>query len=171
MLPLSEIIGGFSGFKGKALLYVGVVVLAGAVWTNGREMQRSGHVFKAPTSSFGTNWTGVGGGGKEDFFLKKGDVLGKAAVTVGLSFMVAMIAGSFLRAAFKTAVGLLLLSGVAIWFLESQGYVSLWNDYFDAVRNGGNWVTTHLDLIGEFLGKHLPSAGAALVGFGFGLRR
>lgn len=171
MLPLSEIIGGFSGFKGRALLFVGVVVLAGAVWTQGREMQRSGHVFKAPTASFGKDWASGGSSRTDGFLLKKGDMLGKAAVTVGLSFMVAMIAGSFLRAAFKTAIGLLVLSGIAIWFLESQGYVSLWDDYFRSLQTGGNWVTTHVDLIGEFLRKHLPSAGAALVGFGFGLRR
>jgi uncharacterized membrane protein (Fun14 family) len=171
MVALTEILGGFSGFKARMLLFSGIAVLAGAVWTNGREMQRSGKVFKSPSVSAATTWSGDSSSGHKEFFLKKGDVWGKSAITLGLSFMIAMITGSILRAAFKTGIALLVLSGVAIWFLDRQGYVSLWDDYFKSVQQGGNWVTTNLGVIRQFLADHLPSAGSALVGFGFGLRR
>lgn len=171
MLTITEIIGGFSGFKARMLLFAGIVVLTGSVWTNGREMQRSGGVFKAPSAPSVKNWSQGTTPAEGNVFLHKSDLWGKGAVTLGLSFMIAMITGSILRAAFKTAVSLLLLSGVAIWILENQGYVSLWDDYFQSVQQGGNWVTAHVDLIGGFLEKHLPSAGVALIGFGMGLKR
>lgn len=170
-MALSEIIGGFSGFKARMLLFAGVVVLAGSVWTNGREMQRSGQVFRAPSSPTGGNWTTGGTSAERDFFLKKGDAWSKGAVSLGISFMAAMIAGSILRAAFKTGLTLLILGGVAVWFLERQGYVTLWDEYFATVREGGDWLTTRAQAVAGFVQAHLPSAGAALVGFGFGLKR
>jgi len=171
MLAITEVIGGFSGFKARMLLFSGVIVLAGSLWTNGREMQRSGNVFRSPAATVSTNWSAGASSGKGDVFLHKGDQWGKIAVTLGLSFMIAMITGSLLRAAFKTAVTLLVLCGVAVWILENQGYVSLWEDYLQSVEQGGNWVSAHVDLIGGFLQKHLPSAGIALIGFGMGLKR
>jgi uncharacterized membrane protein (Fun14 family) len=171
MVAITEIIGGFSGFKARMLLFAGVIVLAGSIWTNGREMHRSGNVFRAPGAPMSANFSVGTSSGKGDVLLHKGDLWGKGAVTLGLSFMIAMITGSLLRAALKTAVTLLLLSGVAVWILENQGYVSLWDDYLQSVQQGGDWATAHVDLIGGFLQKHLPSAGVALIGFGMGLKR
>jgi uncharacterized membrane protein (Fun14 family) len=63
------------------------------------------------------------------------------------------------------------LCGVAVWILEKQGYVSLWDEYFQSVQQGGNWMTNRVEVLGKVLQDHLPSAGVALIGFGFGLRR
>lgn len=171
MVAITEIIGGFSGFKARMLLFAGVIVLAGSIWTNGRDMHRSSNVFKAPAAPTSANLSVGNSSGKGDALLHKGDLWGRGAVTLGLSFMIAMITGSLLRAAFKTAVSLLVLSAVAVWILDHQGYVSLWDDYLQSVQKGGNWVTAHVEFIGGFLQKHLPSAGVALIGFGMGLKR
>jgi uncharacterized membrane protein (Fun14 family) len=170
-MAIAEIIGGFSGLKGRMLLFSGVVVLAGSIWSNGLEMQRSGKIFQSPASSVGSTLTGGGSSANREFYLRKSDVWSRGAVTLGLSFMVAMIAGSLLRAAFKTGVTLLVLCGVAVWILEKQGYVSLWDEYFQSVQQGGNWMTNRVEVLGKVLQDHLPSAGVALIGFGFGLRR
>lgn len=171
MMAITEIIGGFSGFKAWMLLFSGIVVLTGSIWTNGREMQRSGTVFKAPSAHSAGSWSEGTSPANGSAMLHKGDLWGKHAVTLGLSFMIAMITGSLLRAAFKTALTLLVLCGAAIWILENQGYVSLSDDYFQSVQQGGNWVTAHIDFIGGLLQEHLPSAGIALIGFGMGLKR
>lgn len=171
MIPYGEVISGFSGLKGRLLLTAGIVVLIATGWTGGREIQRNGKVFSASSpASFGANWN-EGGSGVKQSFARLVDKWGYAAIPIGLSFMVAMIAASVLRVAFKTGVSLLLLCGLAIWFLEKQGYVRLWDHYYDTVRQGGTWLTMRIDVFGQFIKAHLPSASAAFLGFGFGLRR
>lgn len=171
MIPYGEVISGFSGFKGRLLLMAGIVVLIAVGWTGGREIQRSGKVFSAPTpGAFSANWS-EGSSGVSVSLARLVDKWGYAAIPIGLSFMVAMVAASILRVAFKTGITLLVLCGLAIWFLENQGYVRLWDHYYDTVRQGGTWLTMRVDVFGQFIKAHLPSASAAFIGFGFGLKR
>ncbi|MCB1203562.1 MAG: hypothetical protein KDN18_04825 [Verrucomicrobiae bacterium] len=171
MIPYAEVIAGFSGFKGRLLLMAGIVVILGMGWTGGREIQRSGKVFGGPSAtSVAANWT-EGASGVKNSAMNLVDGWGKAAIPVGVSFMVAMLAASILRVAFKTGIALLVISGLAIWFLEHEGYVQVWHRYYETVRHSGTWLSMRADVVGQFLMAHLPSASAAFVGFGFGLKR
>lgn len=171
MAGLGEIIGGFSGFKGRLLLFAGVVVLAGMAWGGVREFARSGEAV-TPAKQHGearTDW--MQGPSFGEGLLWKSDLWSRAAVRIGLSFIVAMLAGSILRAAFKTGLTLIVLAGIAVWFLEYRGYVRLWDEYYQTVQEGSTWLAARTEVIGQFLKAHLPSTGAAMVGFGFGLRK
>jgi len=170
MVDLREMLVGFSGFKGRLLLTAGAIVLFGMAWSGGREFLDRELFTKTSGDSMGEAKWSEGSFFRENFILK-GEVWGHAAVKIGLSFIVAMVFGSLLRAAFKTAVTLLILTAVALWFLENQGYVQIWDDYYQSVQAGGTWLTTRIGVMGQFLKEHLPSASAALVGFGFGLKR
>lgn len=172
MVSVRELVSGVSGAKGRMLLLAGGLVFVGFAWNGTREFVArggkpvAGHshtVFSKP------GWTE--NSATKIGLLKKGDRWGDAAVRLGFSFGIAMLAGSILRAAFKTGLMLVLLSGVALWFLKTQGVVDLWDNYYGTVREGGNWLQHHFSAMGQFLSAHLPSAGAALAGFGLGLRR
>ncbi|HRQ89209.1 MAG TPA: hypothetical protein PLA50_10440 [Bacteroidia bacterium] len=93
------------------------------------------------------------------------------AVSLGTSFIVAMVVGSVLRTALRTGLLILFVGGVVVWFLDHRGYVDLWDEYYATARQGGDWISAQYAAVRAFLMEHLPSAGAALVGFGFGLKR
>ncbi len=171
-MAFGEIIGGFSGFKMRLLLAAGCVVFCGLLWSGGRKLfqDEKPKPAVAPSSAMApTNWTAGPSAGEraaEDI-----DRIGEGAVRFGLSFMIAMVAASILRAALRTGLTLIAVAGLAIWFLEYNGHISLWSDYIDAVQGGGSWLSTRAAAFGELCRQHIPSTGAALVGFGFGLKR
>lgn len=168
-MALGEVIAGFSGFKGRMLLTAGLIVLGGMTWNGVSGYYKSGGVPIADRPASRGDW--ANGPTAANRVVWKGDKVSGAVIGVGLSFMIAMIAASVLRAAFKTGISLLLLSAVALWFLDSRGYVSLWDEYLATAREGGNWLTGHVGAILAFLKSNVPSSTAALIGFGFGLRR
>lgn len=172
MAGIHEILGGFSGAKGRLLFYAAIIVLCGAVWNVGRdflENENRGFGTRSGPKTAKTGW--VENSATKIGLLKKGDRWGDAAVRLGLSFGFAMIAASILRHAFKFGVMILVVAGAVLWLLKTQGVVNLWDNYYGTVKGGGDWLGHHLVAIRDFLAAHLPSAGAALVGFGFGLRR
>jgi hypothetical protein len=85
--------------------------------------------------------------------------------------MLSMVAASVLRAAVKTGLMLLVVGAAAAWFLESQGYTRVWDQYFETVQTGGNWLETRLDGLARLARDHLASSGVGLAGFGLGLKR
>lgn len=93
------------------------------------------------------------------------------AVSLGTSFIVAMVVGSVLRTALRTGLLILFVGGAVVWFLDYRGHVDLWDEYYATARQGGDWISGQYAAVRAFLMEHLPSAGAALVGFGFGLKR
>lgn len=83
-----------------------------------------------------------------------------------------MVFGSLLRVALKTMVTTLVAGAVILWILQTQGIIEpFWDDYYGTVSESRNWLVSRATMIGTLLKEHLPSAGAALVGFGFGLRK
>ncbi len=171
MAGLGEIIGGFSGLKWRLLLFVGILLLVGMAWGGGREFFKdagfSGVV--PPHEEMRAEWEGGPGWG--EVLLGKADLWSQRSVELGASFIVAMLVASLLRAALKTGITLIVLAGIAIWFLESRGYVSLWDEYYQTMQEGGAWVTSRSEGLLAVLKTHLPSSFAAATGFGFGLRR
>lgn len=168
MIEIREMIGGFSGFKGRLLLFAGIVVLAGMAWTGSRQLS-DGHNAAQPGFSVGLTTPGVGLTGEPT--LTKADQWGAGAVTMGGTFMAAMLAASFLRVAFKTGVVLLLVAALAAWFLESQGYTQVWDDYLKTMEAGGGWLDSRLGAVSQLVKEHLATTAAGLAGFGLGLKR
>lgn len=168
-MVLGEVIAGFSGFKGRMLLTAGLIVLAGMAWNGASGFFRSGGVPINDRQGTRADW--ANGPTTVDKVVLKGDKVSGSMIGIGLSFMVAMIAASMLRAAFKTGITLLVLSAIALWFLDSRGYVNLWDEYLATAKEGGNWLTGHVGASLAFLKSNVPSTTAALIGFGFGLRR
>jgi len=172
MIGLREIFGVFTGTKQHLLIAAGALVLGGMVWNGGGAgwLTGSKKSEKAMGDSLRADWTegsprrGAWFGGKADW--------GDGAVRLGLSFIAAMIFGSILRVAVRTAISLLLLGGLVIWVLQSRGMVDpFWENYYGSVSESRNWLMTQVGMVGQLLQAHLPSASAALIGFGFGLKR
>ncbi|PAW64544.1 MAG: hypothetical protein B9S36_02275 [Verrucomicrobiia bacterium Tous-C2TDCM] len=170
-MAIAELVGFLSGFKGRLLLFAGLALLAGSLWSNGLRISPSGEVFDSTVSLMESTLKRAGESEALDFYPRKVDAWGASVVPLGLSFLAAMIAGSILRSTIKVGVTLLLLCGVAVALLESQGYGSFWDEYFQSVEQGGGWLVSRAEVLGKVLQDHLPSLGAALIGFGFGLRR
>lgn len=170
MLGLREIIGGFGGGKMRLLLAAGAVAGSGMVWNGGELAPGPGVVRSAATTDPLRTEVAEEGPRAEGFM--EGSNLGHSAVSLGISFMVAMVVGSLLRVALKTMVTTLVAGGVILWILQAQGIIEpFWDDYYGTVSESRNWLIARVQMASALLKEHLPSAGAALVGFGFGLRR
>lgn len=169
-MALGEINAGFSGFKGRMLLFAGVLVLGGMTWNGASGFYKSGGLpIRSGASAGAQDWKS--GPSALSGVFGKGDKVSGPLIGIGLSFMIAMIAASVLRAAFKTGLSILVIAGVALWFLDSRGYVDWWDGYVATAKAGSGWLTGHFAALREMMLTHLPSATAALIGFGFGLRR
>ncbi len=172
MGELGEVINGFSGLKGRLLLFGGVVALAGMAWGAGRALFNGAESSSRPAPMQAEmRIEGEQGPVRGEDFLWKADRWSEGAAGLGASFIVAMLVGSMLRAAIRTGATLIALAGIAVWFLESRGHVSLWEDYSHTVQEGGTWIAARTEILLAFLKAHLPSSFAAAAGFGFGLRK
>lgn len=168
MLGLREIIGGFGGGKMRLLLAAGAVAGSGVVWNGGELAPDTGMV--RPTAAVDPLRTDQGEGGQN--IGESAGNMGHTAVSLGISFIVAMVVGSLLRVALRTMVTTLVAGGVILWILQTQGIIEpVWDDYYGTVSESRNWLVSRATTLGALLNEHLPSAGAALVGFGFGLRK
>ncbi len=169
-MALGEIIGGFSGFKGRLLLTAGVIVLGALSWSGGRKFLHDRGQTATDASWFSPAKLSPesGFGSRLAASLDRG---GETIIRIGLSFMAAMVAASVLRAAFKTGVALILLAGLAIWCLDCFGDFSVGGGYLLTGQDAGSLLSPRVTANGEFLRHHLASASAALIGFGFGLKR
>lgn len=168
MTGIRDILGGISGFKGRLLLFAGIVVLAGMAWTGGRQLTAARQPVQLGLPVGLSEPAGSLPGGP---ILAKADRWGAGAVSLGITFMLAMMTASVLRAAFKTGLMLLAVGAAAAWFLEFQGYTRVWDQYFETVQTGGSWLESRLDVLAQFAREHLASAGVGLTGFGLGLKR
>lgn len=172
MIGLREIFGLFTGAKRNLLFAAGALAFGGMAWNDGGKAPQPANpqVGHAMGDSLRADWSERTPKGEAWWGSKS--AWGDGATRLGLSFIAAMIFGSVLRVAVKTAISLALLGGVVIWLLQSQGMVDpFWNDYYGSVSESRHWLMGRVGLVGQVLQTHLPSASAALVGFGFGLRR
>jgi uncharacterized membrane protein (Fun14 family) len=172
MIGLGEFFGVFTGMKRFLLLVAGGLALGGVVW-NG-----SGGSTDAPPAGL-PEWMGAGlRTGLSEGLPGPGDLVGgrqgpgDEAIRLGLSFIAAMVFGSLLRVAVKTAISLLVIGGCVLWLMQSRGMIEPgWEDYYGSVVESRTWLAAQVGVVGQVLQAHLPSASAALIGFGFGLRR
>ena len=172
MAGLGVVLGGFSGGKGKLLLFA--VILSGAgFFLKSTDFFSKGKPISSTTSSHKTvtsQWRDT----SESLnpMEKESRAWGDAAVRFGMSFGIAMIAGSLLRVFFKTMLTVFLVAGLTLFLLHSQGLIDpFWEDYFRAAGEASEWAAAHRSSVQNFLSGYVPSVGAALIGFGFGLRK
>jgi uncharacterized membrane protein (Fun14 family) len=172
MIGLREIFGVFTGTKRLLLVGAGALALGGMVW-NGGSLSSKKPIGKLPDSmgdALRADWSD-GKPRRESWFGNR-QALGDGAIRIGLSFIAAMAFGALLRVAVKTAISLLVIGGFVIWILQSRGMIDPgWQDYYGSVSESRNWLMARASVVGQILQAHLPSASAALIGFGFGLRR
>lgn len=176
MIGIRGIFGLFAGTKGLLLVLAGALALGGMAWNGGGWSSEAPPPVAADPlqdsiqDSLRADWSE--GSPRPDTWLGDRAALGDGAIRVGLSFIAAMIFGSLLRVAVKTSLSLLFLGGIVVWILQSRGMIELgWEDYYGSVRESRHWLMDQIGMAGRVLQAHLPSASAALIGFGFGLRR
>ena len=172
MTSLSEVIGGFSGAKGRCLLVAAVVAICGFAM-KGMEMNSSGGIearssgdSRIVSSDWRENST------TKNAIQKRGRTWGAAATRLGLSFGIAMIVGSLLRAFLRSMLTVIVVTGIVLFLLYNQGIIDpFWKDYDAAANEAKVWAMEQKNSVQRFLQGYVPSAGAALIGFGFGLRK
>lgn len=97
---------------------------------------------------------------------------GSTLMQLGLSFGIAMILGSLVKAFLRTMITLIVVVGGALWFLQYKGIIEpFWQDYYGVADSTRVWAMAQFESIKTFLKGSLPSAGAAMIGFGFGLKK
>lgn len=177
MPNLVEILGGFSGAKLRLLMLAGAFVVAGFGLNVGSYLQREESIAPAsqpatsasPRPGLRADWS------ERDVAFEiqeRTRTWGDAATGLGMSFIVAMIVASLLRAFLKTMATLALIGAVALFYLQSKGvYEPEWTRYFETADSFRAWALSQTESAKAFLQGYVPSMGAALVGFGFGLKR
>jgi len=167
-----EILGGFTGMKLRLLTVAGAFALAGFALNVGQWMKGDESISPAAAperSALRSEWS-EGGAVKE--LQERSRTWGDAATGLGMSFIVAMMAASLLRAFLKTMATLALGSALALYYMQSKGMVDPeWVRYFQSAEEFRDWVFSQTESVKAFLQGYVPSMGAALVGFGFGLKR
>ncbi len=97
---------------------------------------------------------------------------GSTLMLLGLSFGIAMILGSLMKAFVRTVVTLILVVGGTLWFLQHKGIIEpFWQDYYGVADSTRIWAMAQFESMKPLMKGSLPSAAAAMVGFGFGLRK
>jgi len=154
-------------------MFAGVIVVGGLLWNGGLWIsdKEKGEQASEERVSLRSNLTdsSTSGDAKPASNLREKS-WGDAAVRLGGCFMVAMVVGSLLRVFVKTMFIFLLVVGGALWFLEHEGVIDpFWHQYMSSWDATREWLVAQTDSVKSLLKGYLPSAGAALVGFGFGL--
>lgn len=97
---------------------------------------------------------------------------GNAAMRLGMSFFVAMVIASLLKAFVKTMLVVLVMVGGSLFFMEQRGMIEpFWDHQMGFLIAAKDWMAAQTDSIVGFLKGYLPSSGAAAAGFFMGLRR
>ncbi len=150
----------------------GVVMLAGCLWKGGHwiknykviggsmnpvAMTESGQPMPSLSSA---NW------------VDKADIWGDGAIKVGVSFIAAIVAGCLLRSFFKGMLSLIVIIGATLFFLHYRGSIDpFWSDYLSQGSEVKGWFAVEGMSVWTFVRDVVPSTGAALIGFGFGIKR
>lgn len=173
MLGIGKVIGGLFGVKMRWIVTAGVIVMAGMGWRGIRDYSRPDQgitpASQVSSIALNANWQSDPGVGQE--MISNGDWWSQKMIQMGISFIVAMVAAAILRTAFKTGVALITVVGAVVWWLDYQGYVHVWSQFNQTVKDGSLQAMTQIQAVGLLLKEHLPSTGASVIGFALGLRR
>ena len=187
MPGIGTVLGGFSGFKGRLLLFAGILALIG-VGLNSISLLEPENGVSPLRENASSMKTELVGQTRKLAEYSRSSTWGDAAIRLGLSFGVAMIFASLLKAFFRSMITFVLVAVVVCWFLNSRGLIEPFWTEFDFSAAGarewtegqlgewtegqlGEWTEGQLETVKGFLGGVLPSTGAAAVGFLCGLRK
>ncbi|MEM7699306.1 MAG: hypothetical protein AAF236_12990 [Verrucomicrobiota bacterium] len=108
---------------------------------------------------------------KSKKFSNSGDWSG-ALIRLAFSFGIAMVLGTLVRHFFKTAITMIVVLAIGLWLLEFVGVIPpVWEEFGSTWAEVKPWVEEQTSTVRGFLSGYLPSSGAALLGFAFGLMR
>ncbi len=103
---------------------------------------------------------------------RKHPTWGNAAMRLGMSFFIAMVIASLLKAFVKTMVIVLVIVGGSLFFMEQRGMIEpFWDHQMGFLIAAKDWMIAQTDSVVGFLKGYLPSSGAAATGFFVGLRK
>lgn len=103
---------------------------------------------------------------------RKHPTWGNAAMRLGMSFFVAMMIALLLKAFIRTMLTVVVVVGVALFFMEQRGMIEpFWDHQMGFLMTAKDWMASQTETIVGFLKGSLPSTGAASAGFFVGLRR
>jgi uncharacterized membrane protein (Fun14 family) len=172
MPSLGEVVFGFSGTKIRMLVFAGVFVVVGLLINAGKWMHSppSGPGVSPAESALRSDWTR--NSKTYATAVHKSESWGDAAMRLGLSFIAALIVASLLRAFLKSMITFAIIAGGVLWFLGHRGIIDpFWEDYDVSFGQAKRWIVAQTNSIKALLKGYLPSAGAAVAGFIFGIRK
>ncbi|MDF1823847.1 MAG: hypothetical protein P1U68_04345 [Verrucomicrobiales bacterium] len=171
MAGTETVVSSFAGLKGGLLFFAGILALAGLA-LNSADLFSSKEAKESPPNdspSMKVDWADQK---KSPVGYSVGYSWGDIAIRIGLSFGVAMIFASLLRAFLKTVITVGLIVGAVCWFLNGRGLIDpFWLKFDLSAREAQDWLFAQTESAKGFLAGVLPSTGAAIAGFLFGLRR
>lgn len=171
MLGIGTVLSCFTGFRGRLLLFAGCLALLG-LGLNSLDLLDPEKGVRVSEKSTHSLSSGLVEQSRNLAEFSRSTTWGDAAIRIGLSFGLAMIFASLLRAFLKTMITFLLFAVGVSWFLHYQGLIEpFWKDFDFSVDDTRRWVAGQFETVKEFVGGVLPSTGAAIVGFIFGLRK
>lgn len=169
MAGIGAVLSCFSGFRGKLLFLAGVLALAGVGLNSLDHLEPEKGVRSSGDSAISS---GLAKHTRNLAEYSRSATWGDAAIRIGLSFGLAMIFASLLRAFFKTMVTFVVISVLVCWFLNYQGLIEpFWEDFRFSMNDAKQWAAEQFQTVKGFVGGILPSTGAALTGFVFGLKK
>lgn len=177
---VKKVFGLFTGKKLLLLVFAAAIALSGFAFKGeggaSKKFDHSSKVSDAPIISdapWGSQRTA-----KESRGLKKlvhqiqSCSWGRTLMQLALSFGIAMILGSLLRAFVRTMVTSLVVVGGSLWFLQHRGIIEpFWQDYYGVADSTRVWAMAQFESIKTFLKGSLPSAAVAMAGVGYGLKK
>ncbi len=177
---VKDIFGLFTGRKGLWLIAAVLIAGAGFAFKNDRNEQvrydYAAEVSEEPIithAEWGAPRTAAESRGLQELAHRiKSRSWGSSLMQLGLCFGVAMVLGTLMRAFVRTMLTLIVVVGGVLWFLQHRGIIEPFRqDYYDAADSARVWAMAQFESAKSFLKGSLPLAGAAMIGFGFGLKK
>lgn len=175
MAGIGTVLSVFSGWRGKLLMLAGILALAGFGLNSAGVAEPEPEKGARPgiSPSLRTDLAGPQESPRKSLAeAARSSTWGDAAIRIGLSFGVAMIFASLLRAFLKTMLSFAVAAFLVCWFLHYRGWIEpFWEEFEFSLEHAQTWVAGQFETVKGFLGGLLPSTGAAIAGFLFGLRK
>lgn len=174
MSVLLASIGGTSSLKFRLLLCCAGLVALGVGWNLWQNQEQHDPLREAELTQLSAPTARSWGDGFpwEVSGADPASSWGDASLRLGASFAVAMLLGSLVRTFLRAVLTVLVVGGALLWFLaERQLIEPFWQPYLTGEIDIKPWVTSQADSLITLLKGYLPSAGAAITGLGFGLRK
>tara|TARA_R110002096_G_scaffold71295_13_gene170438 strand:- start:254 stop:775 length:522 start_codon:yes stop_codon:yes gene_type:complete len=164
---------GFSGIKRRFLIGAVVAILCGAGWNGGEwlmDSYKGSKITGSMESGIQKEWNS--GSKKRAEMVNRGHQWSNALIAIGLSFIGAMVVGSLLRVFFKGMLTLVIIAALTLLFCHYKGIADpVIDPFLSSVDEVFGWAKNEGKSFWVYLMEVVPSAGAALVGLGFGLKK